>query len=209
MFFYQSKINSQCIRVTREVFEAILDDKNVALRCNNAQIDFEQAMQYGLSTEQGRKWHDECARQKKKLPAFVFMAGGVATTKNRAGREGQWRVAKAITLNGLCMLDVDHLDDAKATFGQLTARLFGFCEQPMVEETKQSLNKGWEEKYGVLLIHITPSGHGLRFVFKADAERGNLADNQAWLAKELGVELDAACKDSSCLPYIDNVLYKA
>lgn len=210
MFFAQSRINSQCIRVTREIFEAILDDKNVALRCNNAKIDFEQAMQYGLDSEMGKKWHDECASQKKKLPAFVFMAGGVATTKNRAGREGQWRVAKAITLNGLCMLDVDHLDDAKATFEQLTARLFGFCEQPMVEETKQSLNKGWEEKYGVLLIHITPSGHGLRFVFKADAGRGNLADNQAWLAKELGVELDAACKDSSRLSFAvsrDHILY--
>ena len=50
--------------------------------------------------------------------------------------------------------------------------------------------------HGILLVHVTPSGKGLRFVFKADPGRGNLADNQAWLASVLGMQMDAVCKDS-------------
>ena len=55
--------------------------------------------------------------------------------------------------------------------------------------------------YGILFVHVTSSGFGLRFVFKADAMRGNLADNQQWLARELGVEPDSVCKDSVRLSY--------
>ena len=33
--------------------------------------------------------------------------------------------------------------------------------------------------YGILFVHVTSSGYGLRIIFKGNAERGNIADNQA------------------------------
>ena len=58
------------------------------------------------------------------------------------------------------------------------------------------------EKNGILLVYVTPSGKGLKVVFKADAERGNLIDNQLWLAGILGVKADEGCKDASRRSYL-------
>jgi hypothetical protein len=55
---------------------------------------------------------------------------------------------------------------------------------------------------GILLIYITPSGHGLKIVFKARTEWGNLIDNQHAMAKVLGVEVDESCKDASRMSFI-------
>jgi hypothetical protein len=53
-----------------------------------------------------------------------------------------------------------------------------------------------------VLVYITPSGKGLKVVFKADASKGNLIDNQHWMARELGVEIDESCKDASRMSFI-------
>ena len=42
----------------------------------------------------------------------------------------------------------------------------------------------------ILLVYITPSGKGLKVVFKADVAKGNLIDNQHAMAKLLGVEVE-------------------
>ena len=63
---------------------------------------------------------------------------------------------------------------------------------------------------GIVLVHVTPSGRGLRLVAVADAATGNLADNQARLSSQLGVEPDKACKDASrCsfCPGIEDILF--
>ena len=49
---------------------------------------------------------------------------------------------------------------------------------------------------------MTPSGHGLKIVFKADVKKGNLIDNQHAMAKVLGVEVDESCKDASRMSFI-------
>ena len=49
---------------------------------------------------------------------------------------------------------------------------------------------------------MTPSGKGLKVVFKADVEKGNLIDNQHAMAKVLGVEVDESCKDASRMSFI-------
>ena len=54
----------------------------------------------------------------------------------------------------------------------------------------------------ILLVYITPSGHGLKVVFKADVKKGNLIDNQHAMAKMLGVEVDESCKDASRMSFI-------
>ena len=54
----------------------------------------------------------------------------------------------------------------------------------------------------ILLIYITPSGKGLKIVFKARMDWGNLIDNQHAMAKVLGVEVDESCKDASRMSFI-------
>ena len=54
----------------------------------------------------------------------------------------------------------------------------------------------------ILLVYITPSGKGLKIVFKADVKKGNLIDNQHAMAEVLGVEVDESCKDASRMSFI-------
>ena len=67
-----------------------------------------------------------------------------------------------------------------------------------------------DKRGSVLLVYVTPSGHGLKIVFKADAAKGNLIDNQHAMAKVLGVEVDESCKDASRMSFIckeSDILY--
>ena len=67
-----------------------------------------------------------------------------------------------------------------------------------------------DNRGSILLIYITPSGHGLKIVFKARTEWGNLIDNQHSMAKVLGVEVDESCKDASRMSFIckeEDILY--
>ena len=84
---------------------------------------------------------------------------------------------------------------------QAGSRLNGLC----VMDVDHSL-----DKKKILLVYITPSGKGLKIVFKADAARGNLIDNQHAMAKVLGVEVDESCKDASRMSFIckeSDILY--
>ena len=125
------------------------------------------------------------AALKRKLPAFIFQATFSETT-SKAGKTGAWRKQAATQLTGLVVMDLDHIDN------------------PL------SLYQGWIDKgldlkaLGIVLIYITPSGKGLKIVFKARLDWGNLIDNQHAMAKLLGDEVvvDEACKDSSRMSYI-------
>ena len=74
-------------------------------------------------------------------------------------------------------MDVDHLENAREIF------------------------EGWQQrldfqKEGILLVYLSPS-RGLKAVFKARLEWGNLIDNQLRMAELLGVKVDESCKDAS------------
>ena len=131
------------------------------------------------------------ASLKRKLPAFIFQATFDETT-SKAGKLGAWRKQSATRLTGLVVMDVDHIDE------------------PL------TLYQGWVEKgldwkkLGIVLIYITPSGKGLKIVFKARLDWGNLIDNQHAMAKVLGVEVDESCKDASRMSFIckeSDILY--
>jgi len=125
------------------------------------------------------------AALKRKLPAFIFQATFDETTSGK-GRLGAWRKQAATRLTGLVVMDLDHI------------------ENPL------TLYQGWIDKgldlkaLGIVLVYITPSGKGLKIVFKARLDWGNLIDNQHAMAKLLGDEVvvDEACKDSSRMSYI-------
>ena len=160
-------------------------------------------------TEQQReKYRAEKSRLKKRLPAFLFQVGHIEPTEKMVfGKpmKAAWRKAENARLNGLCKLDVDNVKKPHQRFEEIVDKWneAHTCNESSLPSGGQGV--GWCEAfckhYGILLVHVTPSGKGLRFVFKADPERGNLADNQAWLAKELGLPLDAACKDSVRLSF--------
>ena len=125
------------------------------------------------------------ASYKRKLPAFIFQAT-FDETVSKTGKTGTWRKQAATRLTGLVVMDIDHIDNPKAVF------------------------ESWTINERILLVYITPSGKGLKVVFKAVPEEGNLIDNQHAMAKRLGVEVDEACKDASRMSFIckeDDILY--
>ena len=123
--------------------------------------------------------NNEADAKKRSLPIFIYQAT-FDETESKNGKKARWRKQQAAHLNGLVMLDIDHVENPVHIFGKMP--------------------KEWFEdgaKNQVMLVHITPSGKGLRVVFKADCEIGDLSANQHHLAKLLGVEPDEACKDAS------------
>ena len=123
------------------------------------------------------------AALKRKLPAFIFQAT-FDETASKAGKVGRWRKQAATRLTGLVVMDIDHVEDPITLYQ-------GWVEKGL----------DWE-KLGIELIYITPSGKGLKIVFKARLDWGNLIDNQHTMAKVLGVEVDESCKDASRMSFI-------
>ena len=148
-----------------------------------------KATKWNEDIDKYRETHD--ASLKRKLPAFIFQATFDETT-SKTGKQGAWRKQAATRLTGLVVMDVDHVEKPKEVF-----------ENEIMKECKN-------EKNGILLVYITPSGKGLKIVFKADASKGNLIDNQHAMAKVLGVEVDESCKDASRMSFIckeSDILY--
>ena len=100
------------------------------------------------------------------------------------------RQLKCCHLNGLVMLDINHVENPMQIWWKL-------------REMKELLER-------VALVHITSSGEGLRIIFTADIKTGNLADNQIVFAQALGYKADSSCIDatrSSFSPKEDDILF--
>ena len=161
----------------------------------NPTLPVDEAQFYALV--RATKWKDNIdkyretgeASLKRKLPAFIFQAM-FDETASAKGRMGRWRKQAATRLTGLVVMDIDHVDNPQEKFIEWKTLDFG--------------------KLGILLVYITPSGHGLKIIFKADAAKGNLIDNQHAMAEVLGVEVDESCKDASRMSFIckeEDILY--
>ena len=124
------------------------------------------------------------ASLKRKLPAFIFQATFDETT-SKTGKTGAWRKQSATRLTGLVVMDIDHVDNPREVF-----------------ESWHLATDDRTKRTGILLVYVTPSGKGLKVVFKADVSKGNLIDNQHAMAKVLGVEVDESCKDASRMSFI-------
>ena len=118
---------------------------------------------------------------KKMLPAVTWQAHFADGVRNNDHAEP----------SGLYMLDIDHVDDPRGMFKQWQPALLVEC--------------------GVVFIHISPSGAGLRVVARCLYEGRTIAQHQAWLAEKLGVvAYDAACKDFARLAFLasyDDILF--
>ena len=154
-----------------------------------------KAIEWNEKIDKYRETHD--AALKRKLPAFIFQATFDETTSPK-GKTGAWRKQSATQLTGLVVMDIDHVEKPREVFDQwgLGTDEHGF------------INKDAAGR--ILLVYITPSGKGLKVVFKADVAVGNLIDNQHAMAKALGVEVDESCKDASRMSFIckeSDILY--
>ena len=145
--------------------------------------------EWGEKIDKFRETGDQAI--KRKLPAFIFQATFDDTT-SKAGKIGAWRKQVATKLTGLVVMDIDHVDN------------------PL------TLYQGWIEKgldlkaLGIVLIYITPSGKGIKIVFKARLDWGNLIDNQHAMGNVLNVVVDESCKDASRMSFIckeSDILY--
>ena len=121
-----------------------------------------------------------CDYLKKSLPFVIFIATYDESESAKSKKMGHWRNQKYCRLNGLCVIDFDHVEgDVRKVWEEAYAKLSD------------------EDKARVLFVFVTPSGHGLKVVFIADAAIGNLIDNQIVFSRKLGLNPDEACKDAS------------
>ena len=100
------------------------------------------------------------------------------------------RQLKYCHLNGLVMLDIDHVENPMQIWWKL-------------RDMKELMDR-------VALVHISCSGDGLRIIFTADIKTGNLADNQIAFAQSLGYKADSSCIDAtrtSFCPKEDEILF--
>ena len=198
MFSYQQNFFTPTKEVTREQFWAL-----VGAPLTKELID-------AVRAAKARGDDAEAARLKKRLPAFIFQAT-FDVTRSKSGAEGRWRKQAATRLNGLCVLDIDHVEDPRQLFmnwGLTTTKTTKTTVAASSDLKKLSkvvpvvVEKESELSSRILLVYVTPSGRGLKVVFKADPEVGNLIDNMNAMASVLGVEADQACKDASRMSFI-------
>ena len=167
-----------------------------------------RATQWNENIDKYRETGD--AQLKRKLPAFIFQATFDETT-SKSGKTGAWRKQAATRLTGLVVMDIDHVENPQQLFESwgLTTTMTTKTTIAAGSDEKK-LSKLSELSSKILLVYVTPSGHGLKVVFKADVSKGNLIDNQHAMAKVLGVEVDESCKDASRMSFIckeSDILY--
>lgn len=129
-------------------------------------------------------WADEL---KQELTAYVFSCYLFDENKPKKKRE---RKLKYCHVNGLVMLDIDHVDNPMQIWYKL-------------REMKDLMVR-------VALVHISCSGDGIRVIFTADIQQGNLADNQIEFAQAIGYQADGGCIDAtrnSFTPKEEDILY--
>lgn len=128
---------------------------------------------------------DARAQAKKELPAICW-----------TGRTDKTRAARFMKPTGFVMLDIDHCTDPLGSFKKF-----------FVEKEEEFFENN------VFLVHVTPSGQGLRIVF-CHQNLATLEENMKKFTEELDLqrfgEVDFACKDFSrlsFLPYFDDILW--
>jgi len=127
---------------------------------------------------------------KDNLTAFIFSCREFDETETAKGKLFRHRRLADCHLNGLVMLDIDHVEQPEAIYEKM-------------KNDKELMDR-------TMLVHVTSSKKGIRIVFKADISDGNLADNQIVFAQKLGYEADKSCIDAtrnSFAPKEEDILY--
>lgn len=113
------------------------------------------------------------ADAKLHLPAVSWQCAGF--------KNGVRKNADAVP-NGLFALDIDHVSQQNLAGITTPRQLFESFEQRI-------------DELDIVCVHQTPSADGLRVVALCQPQYATLADNQAWLAGQIGCGYDAVCRD--------------
>ena len=137
------------------------------------------------------KWY--IGQKKTSLPAIIPTITHFAKSADRWGRVGLWRVQAYGYLSGLDVVDGDHVLNPEARIEEWLQR----------EDFKD---------LGIVCIFVTPSGEGIKVLFKAREEWGNLIDNSYQMADILGIleYCDSQTKNSDhahFIPKMSDVKY--
>ena len=127
---------------------------------------------------------------KDNLTAFIFSCREFDETETSKGKMFRHRRLADCHLNGLVMLDIDHVENPLAVF--------------------EALKTNQELMARTALAHITSSKKGIRIVFTAILKDGNLADNQIVFSQKLGYTCDQSTIDAtrnSFAPKEEDILY--
>jgi hypothetical protein len=122
--------------------------------------------------------------------AFIFSCYEFDETTTEKGNPFRHRRLADCHLNGLVMLDIDHVDNPMQIWYQLRD------DAELMKRTK--------------FVSLTSSLKGIRVVFTADIKDGNLADNQIVFAQKLGYQPDESCIDAtrnSFAPKEEDILF--
>ena len=122
--------------------------------------------------------------------AFIYSCYEFDETQTEKGKAFRHRRLADCHLNGLVMLDIDHVENPMQIWYQLRDN------QELMARVK--------------LVHITSSSFGIRIIFTANIEDGNLADNQIVFAEALGQKPDESCIDAtrnSFAPKEEDILF--
>ena len=180
MFDYSYNFTLPCQPCTAEEFEKLVTSAKVRSAIAKARECEAAIRQLGDDADEMRKQLEaEKAKAKRNLPCIMFQA-----TFDADGSGKRWRNNKNARLNGLFIVDIDHVDNPDL----------------MWQENMDVIKKlGIEDR--LMLGFMTASGHGLKYVLKADASIGDIAANQEWFCKSLCIEFDKACKDAARISY--------
>ena len=180
MFDYSYNFTLPCQPCTAEEFEKLVTSAKVRSAIAKARECEAAIRQLGDDADEMRKQLEaEKAKAKRNLPCIMFQA-----TFDADGSGKRWRNNKNARLNGLFIVDIDHVDKPDL----------------MWQDNMDVIKKlGIEDR--LMLGFMTASGHGLKYVLKADASIGDIAANQEWFCKSLCIEFDKACKDAARISY--------
>ena len=188
MFRYQKNILSQMEPCTPDVWHQLITSPTYKDIIRQVRVINAQIKALSATNPDRKRLERDKSNLKKRLPGITFQADFVESTSKK-GYKGLWRKNAAAILNGLYMVDVDHVEHPKELWESVA---------------DQAIQRG------VLLAFVTASGEGLKLVAKADATVGNIAANQRNLCTALQLPLDEACKDAARLsfaPSSEDILY--
>ena len=186
----------------REILEAVEkhDKKVIKKWLKNEDYGKFIAKKRGLKKEAAKKKFFEKSDEEKllafaqelkdNLTAFIFSCREFDEVATANGKPFAHRRLADCHLNGLVMLDIDHVDNPLEVFEAWKAK------DELVKRTA--------------LVHITSSKKGIRFVFTANMEDGNLADQQIVYSQALGFVCDQSTIDAtrnSFAPKEEDILY--
>lgn len=191
---------AECVPCSYEKFREVCSSSTVKEKINSFRSGMEQVagLEASQQPERAKEVKQNAYINKQTLPGFLFQAYDMdenvyENKKKGIKKVGKYRKQGCAHCNGLAMIDIDHVDDPRELYKNIAVN-----------------QRALFDNRSIMLAFITPSGHGLKFVFRCKTEWGNLIDNQKKLGEILGVTIDESCKDASRLsfaPLWEEILY--